>query len=111
MQAVLKGREYLLETSNTKHDETDLFKVLFCHKDTAGRFIHGVTSEEILKMMVDRYKYLVEKDGSTENIRALLHLQQAYQAITDRNYSRIKKKNRNDLSGNGLSVQAPVTKS
>lgn len=110
MLAVLKGREYLLETSNTKNDSADLFQIKFCHKNEIGQFVHGVTSEEVLKMMVERYKYLVDKDGSTENIRALLHLQQAYQAITDRNYNRIKKKNRNDQPRNGIPVQTPGSK-
>lgn len=105
-----KGKEYLLDTSQTKHDSSVLFRVVFCHKDDGGHFIHGVTSEEILKMMIARYVALVEKDSSTENVRALLHLRQAYQAISDRNFSKVKRKARNDSSGNDISVQAAGSK-
>jgi len=107
MQILRPGIEYLLDTSHKPTPEG--FHVTFCHKDVEGRFVNGITSEEVMKMMVNRYQHLVNKDPSTENIQALLFMKRAYEAITSRNYNKIK--NRNEHSGNGVSVQATEPKS
>jgi hypothetical protein len=99
-----KGVEYLLDTSD-KTGNTPKVHLKFCSKNEYDQFEHGVTSEEVLRAMVDRYTCLVEKDDSIENIRTLMFLKQAYEEMTRRNYNKLKTRSRNDSSGNGPTVQ------
>lgn len=101
MRVLQVGVEYTLDTSD-KPDPKE-FHVKFCHKSGDGSFVNGITSEEVMKMMINRYQHLVHKDPSTENIQALLFLKRAYEAINSRNFTKIK--NRNGYQGNGVSVQ------
>lgn len=102
IQVLKKGTEYLVDTSDRAAKKT--IHIVFCHKDNFGIFQHGVTSEGILQMMISRYQHLIEKDDSTENIRALLFLRQALEAVQNRNFNKLKR--RNDSSGDGLSVSS-----
>jgi hypothetical protein len=103
MQVLLTGIEYLLDTSD-RSAQAKKTHVKFCHKDVEGRFVDGNMNEEIIKMMVDRYVYLVNKDSSTSNIRCLQFLRQALDCCTQRNTDKMKRKNHGG-TGNGLPLQ------
>lgn len=107
MQVLVPGIEYLLDTSD-KDPNAKPHHLKFCHKDSEGKFVHGLTTEEILKMLIHRYGKLVEKDASTDNIQTLLHLKRAHEAATNRNYNKLKRqRSAHDSTGNGIPVQAP----
>jgi hypothetical protein len=99
IQVIKPGIEYLLDTSDKP--AKGVLHVVFCHKDN-GVFKHGITSEVILKMLIDRQKHLFDKDPSTDNSRALLFLTQALQSINNRNY--LKMKRRDDYKATNISV-------
>lgn len=102
MQVLRPGIEYLVDTS----DRTPAAKpvhIMFCHKDIEERFIDGHMHEELLKMLVDRFVYLVNKKSSLSNIRTLQYLRAAYESCQQRNSDKLKR--RDGGSGNGLPVQ------
>lgn len=101
IQVLQKGTEYLVDTSDRAAKGT--LHIRFCHKDSMGVFQHGVTSEGIIQMLINRYQALVEKDDSPENIRTLLFLRQALDSVQSRNINKLRK--RNESSGNGIPVQ------
>lgn len=102
IQVISAGIEYLLDTSDRANKA--VHHILFCHKNENGKFIHGVTTEVVLKMLIDRQRKLMSKDDCTENTQALLFLQQALQAIKRRNFAKMKR--RDEYKGNGLPVSA-----
>ena len=102
IEIVEKGISFLVFTSNWLKRES--IPIVFCHKDRNGDFQNGLTSEGILLVLISRHQHLVNKDSSTENVKALLFLQQAYEAIKNRRaYKRLAK---DEYKRNGLSVQA-----
>jgi hypothetical protein len=104
MQVLIPGVEYLLDTSD-KPDPKN-FHFTFCHKNGEGKFVNGNTSEEVMKMMINRYQFLVQKDSSTENIQTLLFLKRAYESMSSRNFNKIKNRQNNGHQSNGVSVPA-----
>lgn len=104
MQILSRGTEYLLFGSDREESGKPVH-IQFCHKNSMGQFVNGMTSEEMMQMMIDRQQHLVEKDTCTENIQTLLYLKQAADCMNQRNLNKMKKK-KNESTGNGVSVQA-----
>lgn len=105
MQILKRGTEYLLGGSDRVGAEKPLY-LKFCHKNAEGAFVNGMTSEEVMEMMIDRQQFLIEKDSSAENIQALLNLRKALDCMKARNSNKMHKKKISDSARNGISLQA-----
>lgn len=68
--------------------------IAFCRKDE-GRFVDGITNEELIELLVSRLTYLVKQKPTEFNMNALTHAQQAKQWIHTRSYQKNLKKKRN----------------
>lgn len=104
IQVLKKGVEFLIDTSDRLIKKP--VHIVFCHKDVEGKFQNGVTSEDLLDMLISRHSMLADKDPSHENINTLLHLRQARDWMRTRNQLKMQKRKTNDHQGNGLSVPA-----
>lgn len=111
MQVVSRGKEYLL-TGSDREQSNDPVRIIFCHKTDQGVFINGMTSEEIMQMLIDRQQHFLDKDASSENIQTLLYLKKALDCMTNRNKGKMNSKRTNgDSARNGISVPAKSAKS
>jgi hypothetical protein len=97
---VKAGVCFKLKTSNRVRDEH--IDLQFCHKDHNGTFQNGITSEGMIQALLSRHEYLVAKDSSTENVRVLLFLRQAYDALKERKNN--KRLSKNDNKTDSISV-------
>lgn len=88
MIAVKDGVEYQLKTVNENH-----LRVVFFHKDNEN-FVDGVTMEEVVKMLIDRQRTFLKKSDTTENLNILSHLQQVLYWANQRNYRKVRSKNK-----------------
>ena len=113
-----KGIKYITEGSQGFSSE-----IVFTHRDSSGKFVKGVTNEDLIKILIDRLSHQnsISRDGDTFN--AVLHLQQAKQFLDVRNDKKLKLRHTSNLSkpvveaakndltneadntGNGVSVQ------
>ena len=109
MQILQRGKEYLLSGSDRTGTEKPVH-ILFCHKDGEGRFINGMTSEEMLSMLIERQQFMLDRDPSAENIQTLLYLKKALDCMTQRNTVKMQKKKNNEDSRHGVSVQVGSAK-
>lgn len=105
MQVLINGKEYLLDGSDRLGIEKPVH-IKFCQKDGDGKFVNGMTSEEILQMLIHRQQHMVNKDGSAENVETLLHLKQAHDCMLNRNRVKLVKNRLGDSKRNDISVQA-----
>ncbi len=66
------------------------------------------TNEDYIKVLIDRFRTLIEKDDCHENYQVLTFLKQAQRAISDRNARKLQSRKRNEVNqqGNGVSVPA-----
>ena len=101
MQVIKPGTQYDIDTSNGAY-----VRITFCHKDEAGQFVHGITNEDLLTVLVDRMLHLVNRNDCQDNIQALLFIKQARQCLVNRNNKKILKRKHDDISANGSEVSA-----
>lgn len=96
------GYHYVLETAE-KEKAVDIY---FC-KNVDGKFIDGITNEEIVDLLIARLTFMVKRRPSQENMNALTHAQQTKQWIHVRAYSKNlnKKKNKISHASKGFGVQ------
>lgn len=66
-----KGVHYSLVTTDNKEVE-----LIFCHKDKDKKFINGITDEELVRVLVDRYEHHLYRDESHTNINVMTLLKQ-----------------------------------
>jgi hypothetical protein len=104
MITVESGVKYKLE--KTDGSTIDLN---FCHKEN-GIFQHGITNEEVVKLLRDRFEQLLLKEDSTENHRCLIHIMQIQMHLRSRSDYKLKKHGSNGDRGNGIPVQDGVGK-
>jgi len=102
IEIVERGIKFIVFTSN--RIEKEPIHIDFCHKDKDGKFQNGITSEGLLLVLISRHKHLVYKDNCTENIRTLLFLQQAYEAIKSRKDN--KRQLKDDYKKNDIPVSS-----
>jgi carboxypeptidase C (cathepsin A) len=64
----------------------------FFHKSKEGNYIDGITSEDLLEVLVSRVRHFTVDQGkdSEENLKSLIHLKQALQWMRQRNYKKLK---------------------
>lgn len=87
MEIVKKGIHYIANGTNGHSLE-----VVFCHKDETGKFVNGLTNEEMIDIMINRFVHLVEKASSEENIQCLLLTRQIKAGLQTRNKNKLKRK-------------------
>jgi hypothetical protein len=89
MLVIKEGVEYQLQTVNENY-----IHLKFFHKEGEG-FVDGVTMEEIVKTLIDRQRIFLKKSDSAENLNILAHLQQVLYWANQRNFRKVKSKNKN----------------
>jgi hypothetical protein len=64
--------------------------IVFCHKDKDGAFVHGITTEDLMDVLVSRARHFtIDKGRDTqENLNELTHLKQAQQWGRQRNHKK-----------------------
>lgn len=87
MEVVAPGTRYKVRTANGQDVE-----LVFCHTSEGG-FIDGITSEELLKVLVHRHRGFAMKVETTENINVWTHLQQAQTWLSQRTIVKFRRKN------------------
>jgi hypothetical protein len=99
------GYSYTVETA----EGHKAFDIVFC-RNKDGRFVDGVTNEELVNILVARMHHMVKQKPTQENMNALTHAQQTKQWIHTRSYNKQVHKRKNTLpnvnKGNG--IQLPV---
>lgn len=98
MQLVKKGIHFIAEGSNAF-----VMDIMFCHKNDDGKFVDGLTNEEMVDVMIARFQHLVEKFNSTENINCLHLARKMKVELQERNKLKIKRKS-DDNSRNSVPV-------
>lgn len=96
MEIVSQAKEYQLQTVKKKW-----VRIVFYHKDNAGEFVDGLTTEEILGMLIDRQANFVKSTtNDDENLNALTHLKQAMMFLKTRSDKKLefKKNNRHKVN-------------
>lgn len=88
MVVVKEGVEYQLKTVNE-----NFIHLPFFHKD-GETFKDGVTMEEVVKVLIDRQRVFLKKSDTSENLNILSHLQQVLYWANQRNYRKVKSKNK-----------------
>lgn len=93
MIVLVKGVKYVTEGSQGFSQE-----LVFTHRDSSGKFVKGVTNEDLIKILIDRLSHQnsISRDGDT--FSAVLHLQQAKQFLDVRNDKKLKLRNVTNLS-------------
>lgn len=86
MEIVTQGKEYQLKTVDGKW-----LRVVFYHKDKDDK-CDGVTSEEVLEMLINRHSHMAITSPSEENINTVTHLKQALMFIKARHLNKLRKK-------------------
>lgn len=89
MLVVKEGVEYQLQTVNE-----EFLHLKFFHKD-GDKFVDGVTMEEVIKTLIDRQRGFLKKSDTAENLNILAHLQQVLYWANQRNFRKVKSKNKN----------------
>ena len=100
VQEIEKGHIY-----DVDHTDGNYTRLVFVHKDKAGTFIHGVTNEDLLAVLILRMSHLVELKDSHDNINTLTYLRQANRCIRERNNRKLQKR---DNRGNDIPISAKV---
>lgn len=95
------GQVYTLQTA----EGMDAFDISFCRK-VGGIFVDGITNEELVNILEDRYKFLAHKTPTLENMKTLTFIQQAKEQINLRNFNKIKQQKRSVHTGNGIQLPA-----
>ncbi len=88
MIVIKEGVEYQLKTVNES-----FIHLPFFHKDK-GEFVDGITLEEVLKVLIDRQRVFLKKSDTSENLNILSHLQQVLYWANQRNFKKIKSRNK-----------------
>jgi hypothetical protein len=104
MEIVEAGTRYRIKSANG--EDVD---IIFCHSKD-GAFVDGITSEELLKVLLNRHRFFALKVESVENINVWTHLDQAAHWLARRtsvkfkrkNFKRKKTKKNNDGQGNAV---------
>lgn len=96
------GKRYTLQTAQGM----DVIDIVFAHK-VDGKFVDGITNEELINILEHRVKQLVKTHMTTENLNTLTHIQQAKSWMNARNYQKLKtrKDKKYDDSGHGIQFQ------
>lgn len=100
MEIVKAGIHYVANGTNGYN-----LDIHFCHKDKDGKFVEGITNEELANILYHRFRTLVEKQDSKENVQCLVHAREIIAQLKERHKNKLQKKT-NDNSRNGISVQA-----
>jgi len=102
MNVITPGHEYVLDVESTR-DSSDFhtgitLQFLHCEPGTEndtrpkrGKFsvvTPGTTNEEVLRVLIDRMAFLEEKLSCSQNIDAILHLEEALQCLESRTKDR-----------------------
>lgn len=90
MNVIEPGHSYRVFT--VKGEPVDL---VFCHNKD-GEFQDGLTSEEIIKVLVDRHKGFIEKADTTENLNVYTFLKQAQTWMSARRIKKYQRKRKFD---------------
>lgn len=75
MKIIKPGIHFIITDSAGKELE-----IIFSHRED-GKYVDGVTSEQILEVMLERQRYFtIDKEKDTkENLSLLIHIKQALQ--------------------------------
>lgn len=97
MEIVDAGKRYIVKQTNGNPLE-----LIFCHKDETGKFVNGVTTEDLLEVLIARQMYFTRdlEHTSAHNLNILSHLQQALHSAKRRNYSKKEKVKNERHQGN-----------
>ena len=87
MEVIKPGVHYTVTTTDGKQ-----INLVFCHRDENKTFIDGVTSEDILGVLLDRYRHFSGTVDSPENINTFLHLRQALHFLQLRKKKKMERK-------------------
>jgi hypothetical protein len=92
MEIVQKAKEYQLQTIDKKW-----VRIIFYHKDSSGNFVDGLTTEEVLGMLIDRQANFVKSTiNDDDNMNALTHMKQALMFLNHRSDRKLEfKKTKN----------------
>lgn len=86
MKVNVPGHNYSVANfENPDKDQT----IQFIHKEPTGTICDGTTNEELLKVLIDRTKYLNEKFPCRENSIAITKMQEALMWFNERTIERL----------------------
>jgi len=101
MRVIKPGERYELYTA----EGVPVIELIFC-KTENGKFVDGLTNEEILEVLINRMSHLVKIKPTTENMNTLLHLNQVKNWMNVRNFKKLNNQREYDNGRKGISVQA-----
>jgi hypothetical protein len=101
MRVVIPGERYAISTAQN----VEVLELIFC-KSENGKFIDGLTNEEVLEVLIHRMECMVKEKPSQENMNTLTHLNQAKGWLNIRNLNKLKKQRSNDNRRTGIHFQA-----
>jgi hypothetical protein len=85
--SVSEGKVYTLQTVKKA-----LVQLVFVHKDEEGQLQDGVTAEDLIAILIHRYRCFVDKTDSAENHQVLTFLIQAKVAMDSRRRKKYMRK-------------------
>ena len=102
MEILKPGIHYVAVGTNGFSSE-----IIFCHKDQNGKFVDGITNEELVKILHNRLIFLSEKQASKINFDCLEKIRELNVLFNIRHQEKLKNRKNNVSSRNDLSVQTP----
>lgn len=93
MEVLEAGKRYVVKDSEGKE-----IIISFFHKDTSGKPVHGIMSEDLMEVLIHRQSYFVVdlNRASMNNINILTHLKQAFGFMKTRNFAKLLKRKKVD---------------
>jgi molybdopterin-guanine dinucleotide biosynthesis protein len=89
MNIIEQGKKYQVFTTEGKSLE-----LVFCHMNGDKVFVDGISSEELLKVLIDRHAGHARSVQTSENINIETHLRQALVWINVRSQNKLQRKRR-----------------
>lgn len=94
------GQIYTLQTASGM----DVIDIHFCRR-TDNVFVDGITNEELINIIEDRFKNLVKGSPTSENMKTLGGLQEAKHWINIRNRNKLKRQRSHDHTGDAIQLR------
>jgi hypothetical protein len=87
VQCVDAGKVYTVRTVGGQ-----LINVVFYHKDEfSGEMVDGITSEELVEVLLHRHRGFMEKVHTTENLNTYTMIMQVREALKQRRRNKVKR--------------------
>lgn len=74
-----KGQIYSLVTTDNKE-----IPLQFCHRNSEKKFVDGVTDEELVDVLMDRYDHHLFRDDSEQNMKVITFLREIKRLLIQR---------------------------